>query len=123
MSTTPCKVCGTPTEMTGTRLCDRCWEVTRRGGVFPVDIAAIKWTKLEPRLGNYEDCSAALDFDYAAELVGDRPPVLGWRRIDSDRVAFKVQGDDCEVAWIVTVDHDGAPDGRSVATRVEVIRA
>jgi hypothetical protein len=113
--------------MTGTRLCDRCWEVTSRGGVFPVDIAAIKWAKLDPRLGNYEDCNAAVIFDLASELVGARPARLGWHRIDSERVAFKVLGDDCEVVWIVTVDHDadGDSDGwrdRSTATRVEVIR-
>lgn len=27
--TVPCKVCGTLTEMTGTKLCDPCWEVQR----------------------------------------------------------------------------------------------
>lgn len=26
----PCKVCGQPTRMTGTKLCDPCWEVTHR---------------------------------------------------------------------------------------------
>lgn len=28
--TVPCSVCETPTAMTGTRLCDRCWELERR---------------------------------------------------------------------------------------------
>jgi hypothetical protein len=37
--TVPCKTCGTPTPMTGTKLCDPCWELEvrledylRRGG-------------------------------------------------------------------------------------------
>lgn len=28
--TVPCKTCTTPTPMTGTKLCDACWEVERR---------------------------------------------------------------------------------------------
>jgi len=30
METVPCKICETPTTMTGTGLCDRCWELKRR---------------------------------------------------------------------------------------------
>lgn len=30
MQTGPCTLCGTTTEMTGTRLCDRCWELKHR---------------------------------------------------------------------------------------------
>jgi hypothetical protein len=26
----PCRLCGGPTTMPGTRLCDRCWELERR---------------------------------------------------------------------------------------------
>lgn len=26
----PCRVCGEPTRMLGTKLCDRCWELTTR---------------------------------------------------------------------------------------------
>lgn len=32
--TVPCKICRTPTEMTGTELCDGCWEVIHRLEVF-----------------------------------------------------------------------------------------
>lgn len=28
--TVPCTTCGTPTEMTGTKKCNRCWEVETR---------------------------------------------------------------------------------------------
>lgn len=28
--TTPCRICGESTEMLGTRLCNRCWELERR---------------------------------------------------------------------------------------------
>lgn len=28
--TVPCELCGTPTPMTGTKRCDRCWELERR---------------------------------------------------------------------------------------------
>lgn len=28
--TTPCDICGTPTSMLGTKLCDRCWELKTR---------------------------------------------------------------------------------------------
>ena len=28
--TVPCRVCGDPTEMRGTKLCDRCWELKNR---------------------------------------------------------------------------------------------
>jgi hypothetical protein len=28
--TVPCKICDEPTRMTGTKLCDGCWEVTHR---------------------------------------------------------------------------------------------
>jgi len=28
--TVPCKICATPTPMTFTKLCDRCWELDRR---------------------------------------------------------------------------------------------
>lgn len=28
--TVPCKYCGIPTHMTGTKLCDGCWETERR---------------------------------------------------------------------------------------------
>jgi hypothetical protein len=33
MKTVPCKWCGTPTPMTGTRLCNRCWELDSRIGL------------------------------------------------------------------------------------------
>jgi hypothetical protein len=29
-TTVPCKTCGKPTAMTGTKLCDGCWEVESR---------------------------------------------------------------------------------------------
>lgn len=29
-SEVPCGICGTPTTMTGTKRCDRCWELERR---------------------------------------------------------------------------------------------
>jgi len=29
-TTVPCKICSEPTTMTGTCLCDRCWELDRR---------------------------------------------------------------------------------------------
>lgn len=28
--TVPCQFCGRPTPMTGTKMCDNCWEVDRR---------------------------------------------------------------------------------------------
>ena len=28
--TIPCRLCGVPTRMKGTKLCDRCWELERR---------------------------------------------------------------------------------------------
>jgi len=28
--TVPCRICGDPTHFTGTRLCNRCWELERR---------------------------------------------------------------------------------------------
>ena len=28
--TTPCRLCDTPTDMLGTRLCNRCWELESR---------------------------------------------------------------------------------------------
>ena len=30
MKTTLCRLCGTPTPMLGTKLCDRCWELEGR---------------------------------------------------------------------------------------------
>jgi len=30
METVPCTLCGAKTHMTGTRLCDRCWELRKR---------------------------------------------------------------------------------------------
>ena len=30
MNTVPCKYCSTPTPMTGTELCESCWELERR---------------------------------------------------------------------------------------------
>lgn len=33
--TCACKFCGTATPMTGTRMCDRCWELNRRIGSDP----------------------------------------------------------------------------------------
>jgi hypothetical protein len=30
----PCKTCGTPTNLTGTKLCNPCWEVERRLGDY-----------------------------------------------------------------------------------------
>jgi len=32
--TIPCETCGAPTAMTGTKRCDRCWEVERRLGAY-----------------------------------------------------------------------------------------
>lgn len=34
--TVPCRLCEKPTSMTGTRLCDRCWELERRIFADPV---------------------------------------------------------------------------------------
>jgi hypothetical protein len=33
--TTPCKYCGKPTPMLGTKLCDPCWELEKRIGISP----------------------------------------------------------------------------------------
>jgi hypothetical protein len=91
-----------------------------------IDIKALRWQKLDPRLGNYEDCNADVVLTrHLPELVEFHPPraqVLGWCKIDSERTAFKVACDAGESVWIVTMDEDGAPDGHSLATRVEVIR-
>ena len=34
--TVECRICGEPTPMLGTKLCDRCWELERRIQVDPL---------------------------------------------------------------------------------------
>lgn len=36
---TPCSACSRPTRMTGTKLCDRCWELNRNRAGLPIDSA------------------------------------------------------------------------------------
>lgn len=90
------------------------------------DIAAIQWHgPLSPRLGNYEDCDAWVWLCAGAELVGvclTTRDVLGWRPLDHERTAYRIAINEGEAVWIVTMDHDGAPDAHSVASRVEVLR-
>jgi hypothetical protein len=44
---TPCKICGTPTVMIGTRLCDNCWELEKSmSNLIKTDkTKAEKWIK------------------------------------------------------------------------------
>ena len=92
----------------------------------PIDIPAIQWHgPLDPRKGNYEDCQAWVELCDAADLVGARvttSDVLGWRRLDYERTAYRIWIDEGEAVWIVTTNHDGGPDAHSKAQRVEVTR-
>lgn len=92
-----------------------------------IDIATLRWAKLDPRNGNYEDCQAWVELrdavDYLVGAILTVRDVVGWCRIDTDRTAYRVSIEDVdEAVWIVTTDHDGAPDGHRKAKRVEVIR-
>ena len=40
--TVPCRSCGKDTPMTGTKLCDNCWEVERRTGKTPSELDALQ---------------------------------------------------------------------------------
>ena len=41
--TVPCEICKTPTQMTGTKRCDRCWELESRMHRDPSITAMILW--------------------------------------------------------------------------------
>ena len=85
---------------------------------------ATDWNKFDPRLGDYGSCEAARVLEYACEFVGaaiEADDIIGWRDVDTERTAFKIAGG-CTTVWTVTMDEDGAPDGRSKCVRVEVSR-
>lgn len=96
----------------------------------PVDIETLSFHRLDARLGNYEDCNAEVDLDRACQLLGTdySPEVVGWCRVDADRIAFKVAIDGGEAVWIVTIEADADVCGdryvdKSQCVRVEVVRA
>lgn len=83
------------------------------------------WHKFDPRLGNYEDCNAAMVFESACELLGvavDPKDILAWSCVDCYRTAFRIQSDGYVAVWTVTMDYDGAPDGHDRCQAVEVRR-
>ena len=60
--TAACRICGKPTKMLGTRLCDRCWELETRIEMAP-DIAKRILAALDVRAPagvSNSDCAAAL---------------------------------------------------------------
>lgn len=53
VETCPCRVCAKPTPMTGTKLCDACWEAERRVSLVPAQAAtSFKWPNFEDWLGS-----------------------------------------------------------------------
>jgi len=90
----------------------------------PIDVAAIKWLPLNPTRVDHADCDAFVALQLADELIGfdAERSVCMWARIDYERTAFRMASADSSAVWIVTIDADGAPDGHSKATRVEIIR-
>ena len=89
-------------------------------------MAETKWQKFDPRLGNYEGRNAVGVFRAACAMVGvfvSTAAILGWRRVDNDRTAFRLPaGDGFFAVWTVTMDYDGAPDGHDRCVAVEVRR-
>jgi len=47
VETVPCKFCGTPTRMTTTKQCDRCWEVRVRLQYLPKKVLELIMQDLE----------------------------------------------------------------------------
>lgn len=97
----------------------------RSGALFQAGIAALRWSP-RPKGNGTEASNLAEAYERLAdELFWDSiacPGMLRFREfaeIDSERMALRY--DDSAVV-IVTADWGGAPDGKSVATRVEVIR-
>ena len=72
----PCRVCAEPTMMTGTKLCDRCWEVERAVShvyVVVVDgkpIAAYSVERLARYLAGFMSCPVSVE---VIELNRGRP--------------------------------------------------
>lgn len=58
--TVPCRLCGTPTRMTGTALCDPCWELERRVSDRP-GIALMVLQQLIQRYKDNENAKQAKD--------------------------------------------------------------
>lgn len=84
-----------------------------------IDLQALKWEKW--RFDNWADQSGEVN---ALNLVAgwldpdDSPDAFA--KIDSERFAFRYDYGGKSLIIVATIDYDGAPDGRSQCTRVEV---
>lgn len=90
-----------------------------------IDIAALRWTP-RPKGNGTEASNIAEMYEHLADdLLGESGCTPYWTHfaeIDSERMALRCDEDGKSVVLIVTVDWDGAPDGRNVATRVDIHR-
>lgn len=55
--TVPCRICGNQTPMTGTKLCDRCWELKKRIHADPAIAERILLEVFKDRTKNNESTS------------------------------------------------------------------
>lgn len=87
--TIPCKICGTPTPMLGTKLCDRCWEVEHRLADFlkhPNARALVR--ELMPKLDDWRDGHPD-GWDYEAVLAENEVNVVWCDQMTSDGKTFE----------------------------------
>ena len=102
--TVPCKICGRPTPMLGTKLCDGCWEVEHRLQDFlrhPNEQALVR--ELMPKLDDWRDGTPD-GWDYEAVLRENEVNVVWCDQMTGDGKTFEPCPPDL-CGWSLTWKH------------------